>query len=381
MTGTVLTAAAVVVNDQVHRPGWLEITGGRIAAVGAGQPPRAADVDLGEQTVVPGFVDIHCHGGGGGAFTVGSEDEALRAARFHRARGTTTMLASLVTASPEDLRTGVKVLAGLADEGEIAGIHLEGPWLSDRRAGAHPKALLRDPDRGEIDDVLAVGRGHVRMVTLAPERPGALDAIRQVVGHGAIAAIGHTDATYATTRAALAAGASVATHLYNAMRPPHHREPGPVVALVEDPDAVLELVLDDVHLHPAVFRQVLAAAGRDRIALVTDAMAAAGMTDGAYPLGSADVTVKDGTARVRGTDTIAGSTATGDELFRRAVAECDLSGDDALRTAVRLTSTTPARALGLADRTGRVGGRADLVVLDADLCPTRVMVAGTWLTP
>jgi N-acetylglucosamine-6-phosphate deacetylase len=218
------------------------------------------------------------------------------------------------------------------------------------------------------------------MVTLAPERSGALDAIRQILGHGAVAAIGHTDATYAVTRAALAAGASVATHLYNAMRPPHHREPGPVVALIEDPDAVLELVLDDVHLHPAVFRQVLAAAGPDRVALVTDAMAAAGMTDGAYPLGSADVTVKDGTARVRGTDTIAGSTATGDELFRRAMAESGRTGDDALRTAVRLTSATPARALGLTDRTGAVGGRADLVVLDVDLCPTRVMVAGNWLS-
>ena len=239
MTGTVLTAAAVVADGQVHRPGWLQVIGDRIGAAGGGPAPRAADVDLGDQTVVPGFVDIHCHGGGGGAFTVGSEDEALRAARFHRARGTTTMLASLVTASPEDLQTGVKVLAGLADAGEIAGIHLEGPWLSDRRAGAHPKALLRDPDRGEIADVLAAGRGHVRMVTLAPERPGGLDAIRQVLDHGAVAAIGHTDATYAITRAALAAGASVATHLYNAMRPPHHREPGPVVALIEDPDAVL----------------------------------------------------------------------------------------------------------------------------------------------
>jgi N-acetylglucosamine-6-phosphate deacetylase len=290
------------------------------------------------------------------------------------------MLASLVTASPEDLRTGAKILAGLADEGEIAGIHLEGPWLSERRAGAHPKGLLRDPDPAEIDDILAAGRGHVRMITLAPERAGALDAIRQIVDSGAVAAIGHTDATYATTRAALAAGASVATHLYNAMRPPHHREPGPVVALIEDAGVSLELVLDDVHLHPAVFRQVLAAAGADRIALVTDAMAAAGMTDGAYPLGSADVTVKDGTARVRGTNTIAGSTATGDELFRRAMAECGRTGDDALRTAVRLTSANPARALGLTDRTGAVGGRADLVVLDADLCATRVMVAGAWLS-
>ena len=378
MSDTILTAAAVVVDGKVHRPGWLEIAGDRIGAAGQGQPHRPADVDLGDQTVVPGFVDIHCHGGGGGAFTTGSEAEALQAARFHRTRGTTTMLASLVTASPEDLQTGVKVLAGLAEEGEIAGIHLEGPWLSDRRAGAHPKALLRDPDPAEIAEVLAAGRGHVRMVTLAPERHGALDAIRQVLGQGAIAAIGHTDATYAVTRAALDAGASVATHLYNAMRPPHHREPGPVVALIEDPDAVLELVLDDVHLHPAVFRQVLAAAGPDRIALVTDAMAAAGMTDGAYPLGSAHVTVKDGTARVRGTDTIAGSTATGDELFRRAVAECGYSGDEALLTAVRLTSATPAQALGLTDRTGAVGGRADLVVLDSDLCPSRVMIAGIW---
>ncbi len=266
----------------------------------------------------------------------------------------------------------------------LAGIHLEGPWLSARRCGAHEPSTLRDPDPAEVRAVLAAGRGTIRMVTLAPELDGATDAIRAVVGAGAVAAVGHTDATYDQARAAVAAGATVATHLFNAMRPVHHREPGPVVALVEDDRVTLELITDGVHLHPALLREVVARAGADRVSLVTDAMAAAGMPDGGYEIGALAVDVVDGVARLAGADTIAGSTATMDALFRFAVAHSpadpDADPDAGLLAAVRSTSVVPARALGLEDVGSlQTGAYADLVVLDTDLVVVRVMRRGEWL--
>ena len=208
---------------------------------------------------------------------------------FHREHGTTTTLASVVTASPEHLLASVARLADLTEQGVIAGIHLEGPWLSELRPGAHQVSELRDPDRDELAAVLAAGRGAIRMITFAPERPGALEAIRMAVDDGVVAAIGHTDASYASARAGIAAGATVATHLFNAMAPIHHREPGPIVALLEDPRVVVEVVLDGVHLHPVIYGHVVAAAGPNRVALVTDAIAAAGLADGDYVLGQLTV--------------------------------------------------------------------------------------------
>ncbi|HZM67198.1 MAG TPA: N-acetylglucosamine-6-phosphate deacetylase [Nakamurella sp.] len=377
-----LIAATVITGDELLQPGWLQVEGGSVTAVGAGNPPRAADVDLGEAIVVPGFVDMHVHGGGGGAFPTGEQDQANVAVELHRRHGTTSSVASLVTASPADLLRTVAVMAELTQDGLLAGTHLEGPWLSNERPGAHEQPQLRDPDPAELDRVFAAGRGTIRMVTLAPERPGGLDAVRRVVDAGAIAAVGHTDATYDQARTAIEAGATVGTHLFNAMRPVHHREPGPVIALLEDPRVTVELITDGVHLHPALYRDVASVAGPDRVALVTDAMAAAGMADGAYRLGALDVTVAGGVARITGSDTIAGSTATMDHIFRYAVARAGLPFLDAVRAAVRQTSTTPAAVLGL-DDVGRLtpGRRADLVVLDGGLQLRAVMRAGDWIQP
>ena len=240
-------------------------------------------------------------------------------------------------------------------------------------------SALRDPDPAELDRVLDAGRGTIRMVTLAPERTGGLKAIRRIVDAGAVAAVGHTEATYAQARAAVDARATVATHLFNAMRPVHHREPGPVLALMEDPRVTVELITDGVHLHPALYREVSRSVGPDRVALVTDAMAAAGMPDGAYRLGSLAVDVVDGIAKVAGTDTIAGSTATMDHVFRYAVANSGLTRDEALLAAVRQSSVNPARALGLPDSGLAVGAAADLVVLDAELAVTGVLRQGSWV--
>jgi N-acetylglucosamine-6-phosphate deacetylase len=363
-------------------PGWLEVDGERIGALGPGEPPRPAR--YAGHTGVAGFVDLHVHGGGGHDYSeVGGRTglgPARAAAAHHLRRGTTTTLASLVSDGPAELLDRVGLLAGLVEDGVLAGLHLEGPWLAAGRAGAHRPELLRDPDPAELAALLAVGRGTVRMITLAPERPGALAAVRRMTSAGVLAAVGHTDADYETVRAALRAGARVGTHLFNAMRPVHHREPGPVVALLEDPRVTVELILDGRHVHPALYRRVLADAGPERLALVTDAMAAAGRPDGDYRLGGLEVTVAGGAAHLTGTGTIAGGTADMAEVFACAVRHSGLPEPEALRTATRVTSATPARLLGLADRgTLRAGLRADLVVLDGDLSPAGVLRGGSWV--
>ena len=367
-SGEHLLAAGTVVADGTVGPGWVELAGERISAVGSGAPPRTPDTDFGDAVLVPGFVDVHVHGGAGAAFPDGDVDAALQAVRFHRAHGSTTMLASLVAAAPDELLKAVDALAELVTDGELAGVHLEGPWLATARCGAHDPLQLRDPDPAELDRLLRAGAGAVRMVTLAPELAGGLDAVRRITGAGAIAALGHTDATYALTKDAIAAGARMGTHLFNAMAPVHHREPGPAVALLEDPRVTVELVTDGLHVHPALWEHVLRAAGAGRVAAVTDAMAAAGMPDGEYHLGALRVAVRDRVARLPGTGTIAGSTATTDELFANIVRHAATSREEALLRAVAMTSTTPAKAMGLADVGAiEVGRRADLVVLTADL--------------
>ena len=373
---TVLAGGRVVVPDRVLDPGWVEVVGDRLMAVGAGAPARPADVQLSGRVLVPGFVDLHVHGGGGGSYTTGDANEAARVAAFHRRHGTTTTMASLVTAEPAELERTVATLAELVEDGLLAGVHLEGPWLSHAHRGAHDAGLLRFPEGPEVERLLRRGRGTVRMVTLAPELEGGLAAVRQIVEGGAVAAVGHTDATYAVTRDAVAAGATAGTHLFNAMRPVHHREPGPVVALLEDPRATVEVIADGVHVHPAMLRSAVTAKGAAGVTLVTDAMAAAGMGDGDYRLGGLDVRVTGGVARMADGGALAGSTLTMDAAFRGAVHHSGLP----LEVVARLASTTPAGVLGLAD-VGAVeaGRRADLVLLDQDLRVTAVMAAGAWI--
>lgn len=234
-----LTADEIVTGAEILRPGWIDLDRDRVLAAGTGAPPRTPDRVLAGRRIVPGFVDMHCHGGGGGDFPGADRESALLAIATHRARGTTTLLGSLVTASPADLLAGVRVLADLVDDGELAGIHLEGPWISRARAGAHNPAWLRPPDPVEVAALLTAGRGAIRMVTIAPELPGALDTVAALVEQNVVVAVGHTDADYDVVRAAIAAGATVGTHLFNAMRPLRHRRPGPVLALLENPEVTV----------------------------------------------------------------------------------------------------------------------------------------------
>jgi N-acetylglucosamine-6-phosphate deacetylase len=373
-----ICAGTMVIEGQICRPGWLQTSGRRILACGSGAPPGPADDDFPDSIAVPGFIDMHVHGGGGASYT--EAHGIVGAAGFHLRHGTTTTLASLVTAGPGELMAGVRALAEQTRQGAIAGIHLEGPWLSRAHCGAHDHTQMRDPEPTEIDAVLAAGGDTIRMVTLAPELPGSGWAIRRFIDAGVVAAIGHTGATYEQSRRAVDLGATVGTHLFNAMPPLHHREPGPALALLEDPRVTVELIADGVHLHPAVVRAVIAALGTGRVALVTDAIAGAGSADGPFRLGTVPIEVVSGVARVRGTSTIAGSIATMDQLFR-TVAGFGLDADAGLAAAVQMTSATPARTLGLAQVGGlRPGYDADLVVLDRDLQITAVMVRGDWRT-
>lgn len=371
-----IRADAVALHGRICRPGWIEVADGRVRGCGDGAPPGPPDRDFADCLVVPGFIDMHVHGGGGASYL--DAEQVADAATFHLRHGTTTTLASLVTASPEELIAGVRALADATRAGVVAGIHLEGPWLSAARCGAHDATQMRDPAPGELDDVLTAGAGAIRMVTLAPERRGSAEAIRRFVDAGVVVAVGHTAANYEQTQQAIALGATVGTHLFNAMPSLHHRDPGPVLALLEHPDVTVEVIADGVHVHPAMVGAVIRTAGPDRVALITDAIAAAGCADGAYRLGAVPVEVESGVARVSSTSTIAGSTATMDRLFR-AVAQLGPDPDAALADAVRMTSATPARALGL-DRVGtlRDGYAADLVVLDRELRVSAVMVRGDW---
>ena len=398
MTATILTGAKVVTPDGILADASIRIEGDRIAAVGphpepecvtdavgsaagepAGQPrPGEIRVDLSGRQVVPGYVDLHVHGGGGASYSSGDADEARRVARFHLAHGTTTSLASLVSASIDDLVRQVTALVPLVQDGTVAGIHLEGPYISPARRGAHDPAVLREPSLDELDRLLDASHGTIRMITLAPELPGALPFIEKATARGVVAAIGHTDATYAQTRDGIAAGARVGTHLFNAMRGIHHREPGPIPALIEAPEVIVELINDGVHVHEAVARLVANGVGLDRLALVTDAMAATGIGDGTYRLGSMTVRVENGVARLAGGGAIAGSTLTMDVALRRSVESVGMP----LAAAARAAAAAPSRALGLEAQTGAIalGLRADLVVLNADLTVARVMRAGRWVS-
>jgi N-acetylglucosamine-6-phosphate deacetylase len=362
ISGRIVRPGAVV-------PGHVEVDGPTILAVT--EDHRHA----GDDVIVPGFIDLHCHGGGGHTFTTGDPAAARGAAAFHLAHGTTTMLASLVSSPFELMRDAVTAYRPLVAAGVLAGVHFEGPYLSGARCGAQNPDFLRDPSVDELGALLKLADDTVRMVTIAPELPGALDAIAFLRDHGVLAAIGHTDAAFEQARAGIAAGATVGTHLFNGMRPIHHREPGPVVGLLDTPPVVCELIADNIHLHPGTLAFAARAAGPDRTMLITDAMDAAGMPDGQYELGGQEVVVADRVARLARNGSIAGSTLTMDLALRNAVA-----AGIALPNAAAMAATTPARLLGLADEVGAIeaGLRADLVVLSAGLEVKRVMRAGVW---
>ncbi|MCH8566518.1 amidohydrolase family protein [Nesterenkonia sp. LB17] len=383
MTRLLFAEAALTPEGSIG-PYWLRLAEGRILDAGHGHPPARPDLHLTDQVLAPGFVDVHAHGGGGSAFTEGA-GAARTVLAAHRRRGSTTMLASLVSAPIPTLLDQAEQLRPLVEADELAGVHLEGPWLSIAHRGAHEASMLSDPTPAAVSAVLEHAAADlIRYVTLAPELPGATGAAARLRAAGWTVGIGHTGADGAQTRAALTAGASAATHLFNAMSGLHHRDPGPALALLEDPTAFLELIHDGVHLDPEMVRYVWHSAARNggsrRLVLVSDAMAGAAAPEGRYALGAAIVDVARGVARLVEPDgtlgAIAGSAVTLAEAVRRSILNAGITPAQALMAA----TANPAEMIGI-DDVGRLlpGGRADLVLLDQAWTVREVMHRGQWL--
>ena len=368
---------------EAGRAGWDDLLSGAVVAPEGGY-------------LLPGLVDVHCHGGGGESFpNAETADQAMVSVLEHRRHGTTSLVASCVTAAADVLRARTRVLADLCDAGELAGIHFEGPFVSVERCGAQDPTYIIDPDAALTRELIELGRGHVVTMTIAPEKPGITGddgVVAALVDGGALPSFGHTDSEAAPVRAGLAdasariaahlrAGRPVrsarptATHLFNGMRPRHHRAPGPVpelLAAARRGECVVEMIGDGVHLAPAIVLDVFETLGRESVVLVTDAMAAAGVPDGDYVLGPAAVTVADGVARLRDGGAIAGGTAHLIDVVRTT-----WRGGVDLVDAVYAASCQGAEILGDRSIGALEPGRwADLVVADAELAPVRVLRRG-----
>jgi len=389
MSGLVVHSARKVDADGLVDDFWLVTDGAHITATGTGSGWREAVrgpdddasstagphvIDAHGHWLTPGFIDLHCHGGGGHPYDDGI-DQMRAALATHRAHGTTRSLISHVANPLASLRESLAVVAELtASDPLVLGSHLEGPFLAPERRGAHDARFLRDPEPEAVEELIAAARGTLRTATIAPELPNALEAIGVLIEAGAVVGVGHTTAGYAETARAFEVGARLLTHAFNAMPGIHHRAPGPVLAAIDNPEVTLELILDGLHVDPTV-GALLFREAPGRVALVTDAMAAAGATDGDYRLGGLNVTVHNGLAVLSGTDTIAGSTLTQDVALRNAVT---LAGLDPV-TAVAALTRTPAHVLGEGHRLGRLhaGYVADAVLLDHDWRVTAVVADGT----
>jgi N-acetylglucosamine-6-phosphate deacetylase len=374
-----LAGGRVLLPDGELRPVDVVVDGATIVEVApAGTAARGRVVDVDGALVAPGFVDCHVHGARGHSFMSATTEGLREIARHLAAGGVTACLATTVTAAEADLLGAIRRLAAargrIGDAGvDLLGIHLEGPFISPKRSGVQRAEHVCAPSRAAVDRVLEAARGALRVVTLAPEVPGGLDAVRRLTERAVSVAIGHSDATFAQARDALAAGARRMTHLPNALRPLHHREPGAAVAGLLERDVTIELIADGRHVAPPMLSLITRAAGPDRIALISDGSDVAGLSDGPHRRwDGTDVEVHDGDVR-----TPEGGLAGSGLRLDRAVATMVRDAGVPLAAALRMASATPAASLG-ETRKGRIapGADADLVVLDDDLRVVRTIAAG-----
>ena len=381
----VIRNGRLVLEDSICDGGYIYVEQGVIREIGQEESfsrtfaDRSITVfDANDQWILPGFIDIHIHGGDGYEVMDGTIHAIEAISRFHARHGTTGWLPTTLTSQIADLDRVIHVAkrsAGRFHGGaQILGIHLEGPFISPKRCGAQNPQFVIPPSMDILKHLTSIAEGFVKKVTIAPELEGALNAISWLTQQGIIASLGHTDATFQQTLDAIAAGALQATHLFNAMRGLHHREGGAVAAALLTDDVVCEIIADGHHVSPEMMRLAYRLKGRDNMVLITDAMAAAGKADGNYKLGALDVIVQDGVAVLKEGNHLAGSTLTMDEAIRNMVRKVGID----LRDAAYMAATVPARELGLAHTQGSiaVGKRADLVVLDEGLHVVATWIAG-----
>ena len=355
----IIQSTSAVVAAQLVGHTWIEVSENLIRSVNAGVHP--APDQLIDGVLIPGFVDIHCHGGGGKYFSALTPGEIHSVIETHRGHGTTTLFASLVSEPIETLKAQIQRLKSFVESGQIAGVHLEGPYLSHAKCGAHDPLLLVNPDLAEIKELLQVADGAIEMITIAPELPGAIDAIKHLTAAGVTVALGHTDGNFGNAAAGTNAGATVVTHFMNAMDKGLN-EQSFASFVIADERLTVELILDGHHVPFKTAKEIYAAVG-DRLIFVSDAMAAAGGTDGDYTIGKLPVIVDNGVARLQTNGSLAGSTLTMDVVFSNAIHELGLS----IPEAVAATSTRAAQRMGLADRGEiTVGKRADLLSYNMD---------------
>ncbi|WP_345473878.1 N-acetylglucosamine-6-phosphate deacetylase [Glutamicibacter ectropisis] len=402
MTSTRYALFATLISDgQKVTDGVLAVDGDRIAFAGNKDDflarSDAQDFEVRElvagATIIPGLVDLHCHGAMGTDFSAPDHSSITTALEFLHGAGTTTLLASLVTAEPGSMVDAAEILAEFAESGAIAGIHSEGPFLSEARCGAQDPRYLQLPDPEFATELVAASRGQLRTMTYAPELEGSDELIEQLVSQGVVPSLGHTNATASVTAESLrfareqlrSAGVDgfterpTVTHLFNGMPPLHHREPGPVAACLEEAanrNAFVELISDGVHLSPDTVRLVYRLVGADNVLLVSDSMAATGLADGQYTLGPQQVNVVDAQARLASDNSLAGGTSTLLQVLQHTVA-----AGVPLVQAVNSATSIPASLIGLADEVGSLhyGFAADVLILDENLQLVQTIRKGQYL--
>ena len=390
MPATAIYASRILTPHEEIGDGVIIVEGSQITGVGHRDeiriPSGAIDYVAKGLTIAPGFVDLHIHGAGGHD-VMEADARALDRVTSTVARyGTTSLVATTVTAPIESTCRSLQGIASYirahekpGENGrlaaEILGMHLEGPFINPVRRGVHPQNAIVEPSIEVLNEFIGASDGLVKILTLAPELPGALQLIQAAVSAGLVAAMGHTDADYDQARAAIQAGARHAVHTYNAMRPFSHRDPGILGAIMTDPEVTAEIIADGVHVAVAAIQVLLGAKGFDTVLLVSDGIAATGMRDGNYRLGDFEVSVKDGVAR-NSEGKLAGSTLTLDRALRNLVAL-----GVPLLVAVRMATLHPARRLGLGGKKGVIaaGADADLIALTPDLRIAGVMTRGVGL--
>jgi len=359
------------------REGVIEAIGPR---QGMSLPTSAKEVDAKHLTAIPGFVDVHIHGAGGRDVMEGTSDAMSAVAGMLARHGTTSFVATTVTASPEDTCRSVEGIARYIavqhetddPRAEVLGVHYEGPFINPVRRGVHPTEWIQLPSAEMMERFFQAAAGNARILTIAPELMGAAPCIDAARKAGVVVAMGHTDATYEQARAGMARGARHAVHVYNAMRPFSHRDSGVIGAVLTSPEVTAELIADGVHVEEAAMRVLIQAKGAGGVVLVSDGVSATGMPDGKYMLGKFEVTVSGGVCR-NAEGNLAGSTLTLDRALRNVV-----SLGASLQDAVRMLTTNPATLLGIEFKKGalRTGADADIVLLDESLHITNVWARG-----